>query len=314
MQPTRRAVLDALVDGPVAGPVLADELDVSRAAVWKHIEALREDGFEIDSGDDGYELVSVPEFGGPAIEFGLDADFEVEYHDSIASTNERARDLGAAGESDVVVVADEQTGGKGRLNRGFSSPSGGVWHSILVRPDVPPAHVPAYTLAAAVATARAAREAGVEAKIKWPNDLLVEHPDGDRKLAGILTEMEGEADRVSWLVVGIGVNANVDPEDIDSDRPATSIRAEVGDIERRVFVQRLVEEFDDLRSDLDSVVPAWREYASTLGKRVRVDTPGGEVVGEAVDVEFPGTLVVETDEGRVEVTAGDCEHLRPVEE
>jgi BirA family biotin operon repressor/biotin-[acetyl-CoA-carboxylase] ligase len=314
MQPTRRAVLDALVDGPVAGPVLADELDVSRAAVWKHIEALREDGFEIDSGDDGYELVSVPEFGGPAIEFGLDADFEVEYHDSIASTNERARDLGAAGESDVVVVADEQTGGKGRLNRGFSSPSGGVWHSILVRPDVPPAHVPAYTLAAAVATARAAREAGVAAKIKWPNDLLVEHPDGDRKLAGILTEMEGEADRVSWLVVGIGVNANVDPEDIDSDRPATSIRAEVGDIERRVFVQRLVEEFDDLRSDLDSVVPAWREYASTLGKRVRVDTPGGEVVGEAVDVEFPGTLVVETDEGRVEVTAGDCEHLRPVDE
>jgi BirA family biotin operon repressor/biotin-[acetyl-CoA-carboxylase] ligase len=314
MQPTRRAVLDALVDGPVAGPVLADELDVSRAAVWKHIEALREDGFEIDSGDDGYELVSVPEFGGPAIEFGLDADFEVEYHDSIASTNERARDLGAAGESDVVVVADEQTGGKGRLNRGFSSPSGGVWHSILVRPDVPPAHVPAYTLAAAVATARAAREAGVEAKIKWPNDLLVEHPDGDRKLVGILTEMEGEADRVSWLAVGIGVNANVDPEDIDSDRPATSIRAEVGDIERRVFVQRLVEEFDDLRSDLDSVVPAWREYASTLGKRVRVDTPGGEVVGEAVDVEFPGTLVVETDEGRVEVTAGDCEHLRPVEE
>jgi BirA family biotin operon repressor/biotin-[acetyl-CoA-carboxylase] ligase len=314
MQPTRRAVLDALVDGPVAGPVLADELDVSRAAVWKHIEALREDGFEIDSGDDGYELVSVPEFGGPAIEFGLDADFEVEYHDSIASTNERARDLGAAGESDVVVVADEQTGGKGRLNRGFSSPSGGVWHSILVRPDVPPAHVPAYTLAAAVATARAAREAGVAAKIKWPNDLLVEHPDGDRKLVGILTEMEGEADRVSWLAVGIGVNANVDPEDIDSDRPATSIRAEVGDIERRVFVQRLVEEFDDLRSDLDSVVPAWREYASTLGKRVRVDTPGGEVVGEAVDVEFPGTLVVETDEGRVEVTAGDCEHLRPVDE
>jgi BirA family biotin operon repressor/biotin-[acetyl-CoA-carboxylase] ligase len=314
MQPTRRAVLDALVDGPVSGPTLAERLDVSRAAVWKHIEALREDGFEIDSGDDGYELVSVPEFGGPAIEFGLDADFEVEYHDSIASTNERARDLAAAGESDVVVVADEQTGGKGRLNRGFSSPSGGIWHSILLRPDVPPAHVPAYTLAAAVATARATREAGVEAKIKWPNDLLVEHPDGDRKLTGILTEMEGEADRVSWLVVGIGVNANVDPADIDSDRPTTSIRAEVGDIERRVFVQRLIEEFDDLRSDLDSVVPAWREYASTLGKRVRVDTSSGEVVGEAVDIEFPGTLVVETDEGRVEVTAGDCEHLRPVEE
>jgi BirA family biotin operon repressor/biotin-[acetyl-CoA-carboxylase] ligase len=314
MQPTRHAVLDSLTDGPVSGPTLAERLDVSRSAVWKHIEALREDGFEIESGDDGYELVSVPEFGGPAIEFGLAADFEVEYHDAIPSTNERARELGAAGESDIAVVADEQTGGKGRLDRGWSSPSGGVWLSVLLRPDVPPAHAPVFTLAAAVATARAARDAGVEAEIKWPNDVLVDHPDGDRKLAGILTEMEGEADRVSWLVVGIGINANVDPDAIESDQSATSIRAEVGDIERRVFVQRLLEEFATLRSDLDSVLPAWREYASTLGQRVRVDTPGGEVVGDAVDIEFPGALVVETDEGRVEVTAGDCEHLRPVGE
>jgi BirA family biotin operon repressor/biotin-[acetyl-CoA-carboxylase] ligase len=306
--------LDAIADGPVSGPALADRLDISRSAVWKHIEALRGGGFEIASGDGGYELVSVPEYGGPAIEFGLDADFQVEYHDTIPSTNERARELGTAGESDVVVVADEQTGGKGRLGRGWSSPSGGVWLSVLLRPDVPPADAPAFTLAAAVATARAAREAGVEAEIKWPNDLLVQSEAGAKKLTGILTEMEGEADRISWLVVGIGVNGNVDPEDIESDQPATTIRAEVGDIERRVFVQRLLEEFDNLRRDLDSVVPAWREYASTLGRRVRVDTPRGEVAGEAVGVAFPGALVVETDESRIEVTAGDCEHLRPVEE
>ncbi len=314
MQTTRHAVLDAIADGPVSGPALADRLDISRSAVWKHIEALRGGGFEIASGDGGYELVSVPEYGGPAIEFGLDADFQVEYHDTIPSTNERARELGTAGESDVVVVADEQTGGKGRLGRGWSSPSGGVWLSVLLRPDVPPADAPAFTLAAAVATTRAAREAGVEAEIKWPNDLLVQSEAGAKKLTGILTEMEGEADRISWLVVGIGVNGNVDPEDIESDQPATTIRAEVGDIERRVFVQRLLEEFDNLRRDLDSVVPAWREYASTLGRRVRVDTPRGEVAGEAVGVAFPGALVVETDESRIEVTAGDCEHLRPVEE
>ncbi|WP_340101674.1 biotin--[acetyl-CoA-carboxylase] ligase [Salinibaculum salinum] len=323
MQQTRCAVLDAIADGPVAGPALAEQLDVSRAAIWKHIEALRDDGFEIASDDDGYELVSVPEFGGTAIEFGLDAPFEVEYHDAIPSTNERARELGAKGKSDVVVVADEQTGGKGRLDRAWSSPSGGIWLSILLRPDVPPAQAPAFTLAAAVATTRAAREAGVEAEIKWPNDVLVSdtnensserNSEGPAKLVGILTEMEGEADRISWLVVGIGINANVDPDDLPADTPATSIRAEVGDVERRVFTQRLLEEFDDLRKDLDSVVPAWREYASTLGRRVRVDTPGGEVIGEAVDVAFPGTLVVDTDDGRVEVTAGDCEHLRPADE
>ena len=247
MQQTRHAVLGSLADGPVSGPTLAERLDVSRSAIWKHIEALREDGFEIDSGEDGYELVSVPEFGGPAIEFGLDADFEVEYHDAIPSTNERARQLGAAGDSDVVVVADEQTGGKGRLDRAWSSPSGGIWLSILLRPNVPPAQAPIFTLAAAVAATRAAREAGVDAEIKWPNDLLVTGGDGARKMTGILTEMEGEADRISWLVVGIGINANVDPEDIPTDKPATSIRTEAGDVNRRVFVQRLVEEFDVLR-------------------------------------------------------------------
>jgi BirA family biotin operon repressor/biotin-[acetyl-CoA-carboxylase] ligase len=125
--------------------------------------------------------------------------------------------------------------------------------------------------------------------------------------------MEGEADRVSWVVVGMGINVNVDPADLPGDADATSVRAQVGDIDRRAFTQRVLEAFDDLRGDLDGVVPVWREHTTTLGRRVRVDTPGGEVVGEAVDVRFPGTLVVDTGEERVDVTAGDCEHLRPVE-
>ena len=321
MQATRERVLDALADGPVSGPARADELDVSRAAVWKHVEALREAGFGIESGDDGYTLTSVPEFGGPAVEYGLDAPFEIEFHDAIPSTNARGRDLAQEGARDVVVLADEQTGGRGRLGRDWVSPSGGVWLSIVCRPDVPATHAPVFTLAAAVATTRAAREAGVDARIKWPNDVVVPQTDegGDgaddgteRKLAGILTEMEGEADRISWLVVGIGTNANVDPTDLPGEANATSIRAEVGDVDRRAFTQRLLEEFHTLRQDPESVVDAWREHASTLGRRVRVETPGGKVVGEAVDVQFPGTLVVDTGDEEVTVTAGDCEHLRPV--
>jgi BirA family biotin operon repressor/biotin-[acetyl-CoA-carboxylase] ligase len=326
MQETREAVLDALADGPVSGPVLAERLGVSRAAVWKHVEALREAGFTVESDDDGYTLAGVPGFGGPAVEYGLEAPFDVEYHDEAPSTNARGRELAGEGGSDVVVLADRQTGGKGRLGRDWVSPGGGVWCSIVCRPDVPATHAPVFTLAAAVATTRAAREAGVDARIKWPNDVVVPVDDADgvpgrsdtgeypteRKLAGVLTEMEGEADLVSWLVVGIGVNANVDPEDLPGDADPTSIRAETGDVDRRAFTQRLLEEFDALRQDTGSVVDAWRDHASTLGRRVRVDTPGGEVVGEAVDVRFPGTLVVDTDEGRVDVTAGDCEHLRPL--
>ena len=324
MQETRRRVLEALADGPVSGPALADRLDVSRAAVWKHVEALREAGFEVESRDDGYVLAGVPEFGGAAVEFGLEAPFEVEYHDSIGSTNDRARDLAADGASDVVVLADEQTGARGRLDRAWSSPSGGVWLSVVCRPDLPPAQVPVYTLAAAVATTEAVRDVGVDAGIKWPNDVLVPAqpaPDGEaaeppsvgdeeKKLVGILTEMEGEADRVSWVVVGVGLNANVDAGAVPET--ATTIREQVGDVNRAALTRRILERFDELRRDPEAVLPAWRDLSTTLGRRVRVETPGGEVVGEAVDVEFPGTLVVATDDGEVRVSAGDCEHLRPV--
>ncbi|WP_435115009.1 biotin--[acetyl-CoA-carboxylase] ligase [Halolamina sp. C58] len=316
MTDTRRALLDALADDPVAGPELADRLGVSRAAVWKQVEGLREEGLEIESTDDGYRVTDVPGFGGAAIEYGLDAPFDVEFHDSIGSTNERARELAAEGRTDVAVVADEQTAGRGRLDRGWTGPSGGIYTSLLLRPDVPPAHSPVYTLAAAVAVTRAAREAGVDARIKWPNDVLVEGAGerGGQKLCGILTEMEGEADRVAWLIVGIGINANVGAGSLPEG--ATSLQEERGEpVDRRVFTQRLLETFDDLRSDPDSILDAWREHAATLGQRVRVDTPGGEVVGEAVDVAFPGALVIETDDGeRERVTAGDCEHLRPVRE
>jgi len=305
---TRLAILEALADGPRTGTDLAGELDVSRAAVWKHVEALRDQGFGVESGDDGYALTDVPEYGGDAVQFGLEAPFEIQFHERTPSTNDVARALAADGAKNVVVLADVQTGGRGRLDRAWDSPSGGIWLSVVLRPDSPPATVPIYTLAAAVAITTAAREAGVDAGIKWPNDVLVRHTEA--KLAGVLTEMEGEADRVSWLVVGMGINANVDADDLPEG--ATSIRAVAGDVDRRVFTQRVLEVFDEVRSEPDAVLEAWREYALTLGREVRVETADGEVVGTAVDVEHPGALVVETPDDRRRVHAGDCEHLRPV--
>ncbi|WP_254524789.1 biotin--[acetyl-CoA-carboxylase] ligase [Natrinema caseinilyticum] len=312
MNETRRAILEALSGGPVSGPELAADLDVSRAAVWKHIEALRESNFDIESGPTGYELADVTAYNAPAIEFGLEAPFSIEYHDAVGSTNDRARQLAAEGAANVAVVAGEQTGGRGRLEREWTAPVGGVWVSIVTRPTITTAQAPLYTLAAAVATATVAREAGVDAGIKWPNDVVVPvGDDGDyRKLAGILTEMEGQPDRVDWVVPGIGVNANIDAADLPAG--ATSIREEAGDVDRRRFVQRLLEEFERYRTDIEAVVPAWRDLALTLGQRVRVDRPSGELVGEAVDITEFGALEVETDDGRVTVSAGDCEHLRPV--
>ncbi|MDL5361440.1 biotin--[acetyl-CoA-carboxylase] ligase [Halalkalicoccus sp. NIPERK01] len=305
---SRKTLCDALAAGPVSGPELADELGVSRAAVWKRIEELREAGFGIESDGSGYRVVSVPDFCGPAVEYGLDAPYRIEYHDAIASTNARAREVAKAGDADVVVLANEQTAGRGRLDRAWNAPSGGVYLSVVLRPEMTPMEAPLLTLAAAVATTRALREAGVAAGIKWPNDILLESTG--EKLVGILTEMEGEADRVSWVVVGIGVNANVDSEDLPEG--ATSVREQVGDIDRRTFVQRVLEGFESLRTDPDAILAGWREGAITLGQRVRVETSQGAVVGEALDVESPGRLVIQTDDGEVRVHAGDCEHLRPV--
>lgn len=320
---SRRAVLDALAAGPVSGPAIADRLGISRAAVWKQIEALREAGFEITSDDAGYRIESAPEFGGPAVEYRLNAPYRIEYHDAIESTNARARELATNGADRVAVLADEQTAGRGRLDRGWTAPSGGIYLSLVIQPPLAPARAPLVTLAAAVATTRALREAGVDAGIKWPNDVLVSKDTGasqaspddvllgetGEKLVGILTEMEGEADRVSWIVVGIGVNANIDREALPEG--ATSIRAEAGDVDRRILTQRVIEGFEELRGDPEKLLEAWREHAITLGRRVRVETPRGEIVGRAVGIEPPGRLVVDTADGRVRVHAGDCEHLRP---
>ncbi len=310
---TRRALLEALEEGPVSGPDLADELGVSRAAVWKAVESLRDAGFVVESTGGGYVPPSEPPYTAAGISFGLDAPYRIVFHDSVDSTNVRARALANAGDDDVAVIAEEQHGGRGRLDREWTSPPGGVWFSILTRPPVPTAHAPTFTLAAAVAATDACREAGVDAHIKWPNDVLVgdEGARGGRKLAGIRTEMEGEADRISWLVVGIGVNANVEAETLPSG--ATSLRAERGtDVDRRRFVQRILERYHELSASPDRILGAWRERTSTLGARVKVETTDGVIRGTAVDVAFPGALVVRSDDGtRRRVHAGDCEHLRP---
>ncbi|WP_418285336.1 biotin--[acetyl-CoA-carboxylase] ligase [Halorubrum sp. DTA46] len=348
---TRRALLAALEEGPVAGPALAEELDVSRAAVWKAVESLREEGFAVASTNEGYVAPARLGYSAAGIEFGLDAPYAVEYHERVSSTNDRARELATEGADRVAVVADEQVGGRGRLNREWVAPSGGVWVSVATRPDVSPARVPLFTLAAAIAMTDACREAGVDAHIKWPNDVLVGREDGDsdeneetredppssassasaassassasapigrggRKLAGVLTEMEGEADRVSWLIAGMGINADIDASDLPAG--ATSLRAELdGPVDRRRVAATLLERFAALTETadgLDRVLPAWRERASTLGRRVRVETATDSIVGTAVDVVSPGALVIDTGEGERRVHAGDCEHLRDAEE
>ncbi|MFB6094730.1 MAG: biotin--[acetyl-CoA-carboxylase] ligase [Halanaeroarchaeum sp.] len=310
MQETRRAILEELDAGPVTGPSLADRLDVSRTAVWNHVEALRDAGFEVPSTEAGYRLVSVPEYGAAAVEYGLAAPFEVEYHASVESTNAVARERAEAGASDLVVLADEQTGGRGRRTRGWESPPGGIWMSVVLRPDRPPATVPLLTLGAAVAVTASVRDRGVPAAITWPNDVIVpgDGERGGKKLCGVLTEMSGEAGRVSWVVVGVGLNANVDPAALPG--AATSIEDRIGSVDRRSLVQAILDRFASLRDRDERILERWRDLNATLDGRVRVESGAETITGEAVDVTETGALVVETEAGRRTLHAGDVTHLR----
>lgn len=306
-------VLDALdKDGVVSGEELAESFDVSRNAVWKHVETLRDAGFVVESTGDGYRLESVPEYGGLAVAYLLRerggteyVGNEIEYHDSVVSTNdlavERAREGVAEG---YVVLADEQTGGRGRRERVWESPSGGVWTSVVLRPDFAPRDASLVTLAASVAVARAVEETGVEPTIKWPNDVLVE----GKKLCGILVEMEADAESISHAVVGIGLNANAKPDVPDAS--PTSLAEHVGEVDRAALTANLLAELEDAYEAGDGILDEWRERSSTLGSDVRVETPNETLEGKAESIDETGALVVSTKDGERVVTAGDCVHLR----
>jgi BirA family biotin operon repressor/biotin-[acetyl-CoA-carboxylase] ligase len=297
----RRALLDALAAGPADPGVHGRET----------VATLRATGVGIERRREGYVLTGRPPYGAAAIALGLDAPYAVEFHDRIESTNDRAaavaRDAaGADAGAGVAVFAGVQTGGRGRRGRSWTAPPGGLYCSLALRPSAAPARTPRYALAGAVAAARACERVGVETRIKWPNDVLA--AEGGGKLAGVLAE-SGEG----WLALGVGLNADVNVDHLP-DR-ATSLRALAGGrIDRAALARALLEAWFELTGTAagrDRILPAWRERAGTLGRRVRVETPSGTVVGRAVDVVDPGALVVATGDGRTRIDAGDCEHLRP---
>lgn len=320
----RSDVLELLREagGYVSGEKMAEQLGVTRAAVWKKIAALRDAGYDISSAPrSGYILRSAPDrLIEPEIVKGLQTKLvgrEIICYDAVDSTNIVLKELARQGaENGTVVVADTQGSGRGRMERTFFSPPGkGIWVSILLRPDFLPQEAPKCTLMAAVAVAQAMEKFGLRAAIKWPNDIL---HDG-RKLVGILTEMSAEMDRVNYIVIGIGINVNIAEEDFPEElRPiATSLMQMKGEpLSRVAFLQELLRALDVLYADVQRagfapVLAAWKKYAVTLGQQVRVLGPGGETFeGTAADIDTEGALLIDTEEGQRRVLAGDVS-IRP---
>lgn len=252
----------------------------------------------------------------------------VEVHEELRSTQERAREL-ARGDPGAphgtLVVSKVQTGGRGRLGRRWGSPRGGLWMSLVLRPRVSTKVAARITQTAAVGAAKALREMGVNARIKWPNDLLV---GGGPKICGILAESgagiapaaakragPGEERRVDFVILGIGLNANLDPEDLGiPEGEATTLRDELGrDVDLLALVKNLLSHLDAELArleDFEAVLDDWRALDCTLGERVRVRRFGETLEGTAVDLGPEGALLLETPEGVVELFEGEIEQLR----
>lgn len=299
-------------DGFLSGQKVCDDLDCSRTAVWKHIKDLQKEGFKIDSVQKkGYRLlersISLSEtniLAGIATE---QLGHHLFFHDSLPSTQKEAHHLAEdCAEDGTLVVADEQTNGRGRLGRGWHSPSGtGIWMSLILRPDMPLRHTPQLTLLTSVAVVRAIRkETGIECGIKWPNDILY---DG-KKLVGILTELQAEAAHVKAIIIGMGLNVNTVPNDFPEElrSVATSIKSITGqDQDRAVLIQTILKEFETLyRTYLDEGFPMikllWESYAISLGRMIYARTVTGDVIkGFAKGIDEDGVLLLEDDIGDI---------------
>ncbi len=306
----------------VSGEAISDKLGLSRAAVWKHVNALRAQGYRIDAVPArGYRLMEIPDRLGELELRPLlnthDLGQVLHWFEEVGSTNDIAKRLADDGAAHgEVVVAEAQTAGRGRRGRVWASPTGrNLTLSIILRPDLPPSRAPELTLVASVALCQAVRQAGVPAGIKWPNDLLAH----GRKLAGILTELAAEPDRVQWAVLGIGVNVNVRAEEFPAELRdiATSLAMERGELVPRALFAAAVlsslEEWLDRHAEdgFPPVREAWRAMSITLGREVRVRASDRDLEGVAEDVDEAGALLVRTPAGLERVLAGDVELLRP---
>ncbi len=301
----------------LSGEELSRQLDVSRTAVWKHIRLLKQEGYEIEAHSRlGYCLRQTPDLLLPdEIRAHRNVRLlgkEIHHFMEIDSTNNEAKKYAAAGcPEGTLVVAEAQNGGRGRLARGWFSPvQKGIWLSAVLKPLLRPIDAPKFTLLAAVAITRAIRNvAQVECGIKWPNDILFQ----GKKLVGILTEMSAEIDVINYIVIGMGINVNIDSDEFPAEIAgiATSVAAAAGwPIARIELLTAILTELESLyytaiNEGFFKILDEWRALSITLGHTVNVVGVNQQFAGVALDIDAEGALLVDTAHGIERVVAGD---------
>jgi BirA family transcriptional regulator, biotin operon repressor / biotin---[acetyl-CoA-carboxylase] ligase len=304
---------------PIGGTELARRLGVSQAVLWKRVDELRALGYDIEQGPHtGYKLVSAPDL--------LHADDllsrlretrvigrDIRVFLKTTSTNDVVEKLAGDGVKEgVVVFAESQTKGRGRFGRKWLSPPGkGLWFSVLLRPKIRFDAVTQLTICSATALSRAIRKAtGVQTAIKWPNDILA----GGRKLAGILTETSTDIGEVRHVILGLGVDVNLEPDDYPAElrHCATSLRIECGaSVDRADLAAAVLRELDIvyrqlLNGDFESLADEWEAQCTTIGQEIVVRLGNRKIRGRAESLDKTGALLLRTHHGHLErITGGD---------
>ncbi len=310
----RKKLLDAFTNADLdflSGQHLAELIGCSRTAVWKHIEELRKEGFELEAvRNKGYRIVKTPErITADEIRLGLTTNFigqNIHYEESVESTQKIAHRLSNEDLPEgTVIIAEEQLSGKGRMNRTWHSPKfTGIWMSLILRPNIPLTKAPQLTLLTAVAIVQAIEEeTGLQPEIKWPNDILV----NGKKVTGILTELIAEADRIHSIIIGMGINVNQKKEDFPTElqEKASSLYLEKGElISRAGLIRSIFKHFEKLylvylEQGFFPIKLLWEGYAISIGKILRARTLTNVIEGKALGITDDGVLKLEDSTGLV---------------
>lgn len=306
----------------LSGEELAETLNVSRTAIWKHIKALRDNGYDIESVPrSGYRLITSPDLlSAEEIKTSISTKIlgsDIKYFDSVDSTNTQAKKITNNAPDGTIVISEEQVGGRGRLSRSFFAPKGkGIWFSVILKPNFLPQEAPKCTLMAAVAIAKAIKEeTNIQVGIKWPNDILY----NNKKLVGILTEMNAEMDRINYIIVGMGINVNISAEEMPDELKdiAISLSQISGKkVSRLNLLTKILYHLEQLyiisqKEGFAPIFDEWRKFSITLNQHIRVIGTNETLEGVAVDIDEDGALLVNIDGQIKRVLAGDVS-IRPI--
>ena len=299
----------------VSGEELSKKLGISRTAIWKHINILREEGYDIESvNKKGYRLIgSAKDLLNPQnIYHNLKTEIigkNVIHLESVDSTNDYLKKIGNDVQEGTVVISEEQTKGKGRLGRNWQSKSKeGIWMSIILKPEIIPYKAPFITLIAGAAIVKALNNLQVPAKVKWPNDIII----NNKKVSGILTELSAEIERINYVVVGIGMNVKNLDFDKELEEKATSLYKENYHLSRVEIVSQILYEFEKLYNDYivndykEETIKICKEYSAILNKDIYIIKGDEKELVKCVDISNNGNLIVRDGNNNVqEIFSGE---------